>query len=272
MNDASHSFDQALALRPLAEPGRFAGSTHPSYWNMVGPFGGATAATLLQAALQHPQLQGVPLSLTVNFAAALEAGDFELLARPVRTNRSTQHWLIELWQRSEIAATATLVTAARRETWGASDLPAPPVPRPEVVEAVAAGPARLAWLSNYEMRPIKGGLPERWDGRGQYSESLLWVREAPARSLDFPALTALSDVFLPRIYLRRAQVVPIGTVSLTTYFHVDVRQLSDIGTSYLLGRAVGQQFGRGFFDQSAQLWSETGELVATSSQIVYYRE
>ncbi|PZP35800.1 MAG: acyl-CoA thioesterase [Roseateles depolymerans] len=267
-----HCFDEALALQPLDAPGRYAGSTHPAYWNMVGPFGGATAATLLNAVLRHPEVQGTPLSLTVNYAAALEAGSFELQARPVRTNRSTQHWLVELSQGGAVAATATVVTALRRDTWGASDLPAPLVPRPEAVEPVAAGPARLAWLANYEMRPIKGGLPERWDGRGQHSESLLWVREAPERALDFAALAALSDVFLPRIYLRRAQVVPIGTVSLTTYFHADAALLARVGSGYLLGRAVGQQFGQGFFDQAAQLWSEAGELIATSSQIVYYRE
>ncbi len=267
-----HCFDEALALRPLDAPGRYAGCTHPAYWNMVGPFGGATAATLLNAVLRHPEVQGTPLSLTVNYAAALEAGSFELQARPVRTNRSTQHWLVELQQGGAIAATASVVTALRRETWGATDLPAQPVPRPADVAPVPAGPDRLAWLANYEMRPIKGALPERWDGRGQHSESLLWLREAPARALDFAALAALSDVFLPRIYLRRAQVVPIGTVSLTTYFHTSAEQLARLGTSYLLGRAVGQQFGQGFFDQAAQLWSEAGELLATSSQIVYYRE
>lgn len=268
----THVFDQALSLQPLGEPGRYAGATSAAYWNMVGPFGGVTAATLLQAVLLHADRLGTPLALTVNFAAALQAGAFELSAWPVRTNRSTQHWSVELSQGGAPAATASVVTALRRDTWGACDLPAPPAPPPDEVAPVQAGPARLAWLAHYDMRPIRGGLPERWDGRGQHSESLMWVREAPDRPLDFAALAALSDVFLPRIYLRRAQVVPIGTVSLTTYFHADAAQLERIGSSHLLGRAVGQQFGRGFFDQAAQLWSAAGELLATSSQIVYYRE
>ena len=41
---------------------------------------------------------------------------------------------------------------------------------------------------------------------------------------------------------------------------------------YLLGRARGQQFRNGYFDQTAQLWSEAGALLATSNQIVYYKE
>ena len=37
-------------------------------------------------------------------------------------------------------------------------------------------------------------------------------------------------------------------------------------------RATGQQFRNGFFDQAAQLWSASGTLLATSSQIVYFKE
>ena len=91
-------------------------------------------------------------------------------------------------------------------------------------------------------------------------------------ALPICALAALADVFFPRVWLRRAKPVPAGTVSITTYFHADAAQLAEVGTGYLLGRAVGQQFQNGFFDQSAQLWSEAGALLATSNQIVYFKE
>ena len=47
----SHPLDAALALASSV-PGQYAGQTSAAYWNMVGPFGGITAATLLQAVLQ----------------------------------------------------------------------------------------------------------------------------------------------------------------------------------------------------------------------------
>ncbi|HRM92936.1 MAG TPA: thioesterase family protein, partial [Alicycliphilus sp.] len=50
MTHATHPFDDALALDPGA-PDHFSGRTTPGYWNMVGPYGGITAATLLQAVL-----------------------------------------------------------------------------------------------------------------------------------------------------------------------------------------------------------------------------
>jgi acyl-CoA thioesterase len=171
-----------------------------------------------------------------------------------------------------VTTTATAVTALRRETWGANDLPMPEVPSPEEVERVSIGPARVAWISQYEMRPISGAIPTKWDGSGDHSETRMWLRDAQPRPLDFASLAALSDTFYPRVWLRRATPVPIGTVSITTYFHADARHLAEVGHGYLLGRATGQQFQNGYFDQSAQLWSEAGALLATSNQIVYFKE
>jgi hypothetical protein len=52
-----HLFDQAIEL--IADGGdRFVGATHPAWANMVGPFGGISAATALNAVLQHPQRMG----------------------------------------------------------------------------------------------------------------------------------------------------------------------------------------------------------------------
>ena len=82
----------------------------------------------------------------------------------------------------------------------------------------------------------------------------------------------MADAFYPRVWLRRALRVPAGTVSMTVYFHADASELARSGSGYLLGQASAQTFHNGFFDQSAQLWSEAGALLATSQQIVYYKE
>lgn len=273
-----HVFDKAMALRPTeGRAGHFAGATSPDYWNMVGPFGGTTAALVLKAVLSHPDLLGTPIALTVNYAAALEAGPFELEATPVRTNRSTQHWTVQISQNTadgeaRLNTTATIVTAARRETWSASDLPMPVVPSPAETGRFNAGKMGVAWMGQYEMRPVSGMIPATWDGSGDHSESMVWLRDAEPRALDFASLASMSDMFYPRVWLRRAKHVPAGTVSITTYFHAGPAELATVGTGYLLGRAVGQRFHNGFFDQAAQLWSEGGLLLATSNQIVYFKE
>ncbi|WP_298430889.1 thioesterase family protein [Ottowia sp.] len=271
----THSLDAALVLASTTA-GQYTGHTSPAYWNMVGPFGGVTAATLLQAVMQHPERLGEPLSLTVNYAGALAEGPFTLQATPVRTNRSTQHWTISILQPGAdgapvVTTTATAVTAARRETWSAADTPMPAVPKPAQCQPIP--PAfPVEWLRRYEMRPVAGALPKDWDGSGDTSLSQLWMRDAPARPLDFCALAAMADIFFPRVWLRRAHRVPAGTVSITVYFHAGSALLAETGTGYLLGQAHAQEFRNGFFDQSAQLWNEAGRLLATSHQIVYYKE
>jgi acyl-CoA thioesterase len=273
---STHAFDNALKLQALA-PGRYAGHTSADYWNMVGPFGGCTAATVLAAILRHPDLLGAPLSITVNFAAALAQGAYEVQLNAARTNRSTQHWTAAIVQndaqgRPVVVTTATAVTAARRDTWSLSDQPMPRVPAPAEMSAMRYEKA-MAWLDHYELRPVSGMIPQTWDG-SQRDDSVtrLWMRDAPPRPLDFCSLLALSDIFYPRVWLKRATRVPAGTVSITTYFHAGDAELRATGSGYLLGQARGQEFRNGFFDQSAQLWNEAGTLLCTSHQIVYFKE
>ena len=282
---AQHPFDEAVALTPVAAsaqergrdaPGHFAGAPHPAYGNMVGPFGGITAAQALAAVLRHPGLLGEPVALTVNFAAALADAPFRIEARPVRTNRSTQHWTVALTQTDDqgvdaLMLSATCVTAARRRTWSAVDVPMPQVPAPQDT-ARAPIPKRVRWIERYDMRPLAGPMPLQWDGAEADSLTRLWVRDDPPRPLDHLSLTALADVFYPRVWRRRAHMTPAGTVSMTVYFHVGADELATCGESHLLGQARAQSFFNGFFDQSAELWSQAGHLLATTHQIVYFKE
>ena len=127
-----HIFDAAIALQREAD-GSFAGHTSPAYANMIGPFGGITAAQVLHAVLLHPERLGEPVALTVNFAGPVADGPFTVRPRAARTNRSTQHWTVELLQGDEVLVTATVFTAVRRETWAGHESTVPQVPRPQDV-------------------------------------------------------------------------------------------------------------------------------------------
>jgi acyl-CoA thioesterase len=268
--DAAHVFDAAVALHPQPD-GSFQGHTSPAYANMIGPYGGITAAQCLQSVLRHPDRLGEPIAFTINFAAALADGEFLLRPRAARTNRSTQHWTIEMLQDGQLVATATAVTAMRRATWSGHEASMPAAPRPaDVPRALRRG---VEWINRYEMRFVEGAIPAEWDGEMRdASLSRLWVRDDPPRPLDFASLTAIADVFFPRVWLRRAKPTPIGTVSMTVYYHADAAQLAATGAGHLLLQAQGQGFGGGYFDHGGQLWDEAGALLATTHQVVYYKE
>jgi len=266
-----HPFDQAVALVAAGEH-EWTGQTSASYANFIGPYGGITAAQLMAAVMAHPQRIGDPVALTINFAAAVADGEFTVRARPARTNRSTQHWIVEMLQEGQAVTTATVMTAVRRETWSAQEARMPTVSAPLDVERET--PFRhVAWLSRYDRRFIRGNIPREWNGQGgEDSITQLWMRDEPTRPLDFLSLTAMSDVFFPRIWLRRATLVPLGTVTMTVYYHCDAAQLAATGTDHVLGQVQGSGFRNGYLDHAGHLWNARGELLVSTHQLMYYKE
>ncbi|MFW9848744.1 MAG: acyl-CoA thioesterase [Candidatus Thorarchaeota archaeon] len=268
-NNEIHPFDQAVKL-VATSPYTYQGYIPESYANMIGPFGGIIAAVILNGILSHEEHQGDPISLTVNFAGPLADAPFELLVRLMRTNRSNQHWIAELTQDSQVAATATAVLATRQDTWMMPEARAPDAPIPEEVESWKSF-GEPKWLDRYDFKFIHGELTLSGE-LASNSDSLLWVKDKPERPLDFLSLVAISDVFFPRAFIRRQTLGVAGTVTITTNFHADTASLARQASRPILGNARGQRFYRGYYDQVAELWSDEGELLASSVQMVYFKE
>ena len=51
-----------------------------------------------------------------------------------------------------------------------------------------------------------------------------------------------------------------------------IRGLQQAASGYLRAQARGQGFGGGYFDHQGQLWAEGGALLATTHQVMYYKE
>ena len=266
-----HPFDNAIHLDTIDGNAR-RGRTHPEWANMVGPFGGITAAVMLRAIETQPDRIGEPLALTVNFTAPIADGDFDVSLRAARTNRTNQHWIAELSQDGAVTTTATAVFGVRRDTWASTEAHPPTAPPPE--QLIPGGPGTgdfIAWGHLYDVRYVAGPFPGEHAQPNGSSTSTLWMRDNAQRPVDYPALAALCDIFYPRVFLRRGGFVPSGTISLTTYFHADQQQLGALGADFVLGTARASRFSGGYFDQSVQLWTRDRALLATSHQIVYFK-
>jgi acyl-CoA thioesterase len=267
---SDHLFDEAT--RVTAGDSRWQGRTSPDYWAFVGPFGGVTAATVLRALIEHPQAAGDPLALTVNYCAPIAEGAFDLDVRLAKANRSSQHWTVELSQSGADPATlATAVFAERRPSWSHQPAPMPDAPP---FDAVKRHPdIKMSWARQYDFRFVEGGprIGAGAAGEPHSAYSKLWLSDRKPRTIDMPSLLSMSDAFFGRVFHARGELVPFGTVSLTTYFHVSRAELAAENITHMLATADAKAFHRSYQDQHAELWSPSGKLLATTTQIAYFK-
>jgi len=266
-----HPLDAATKLEPAGES--LKGATSDAYWNFTGPFGGTTAATLLKAAMDHPARQNLPIAMTINYCAPVAKGAFDVQVAEKRTNRSTQHFYVEMTQGADTIITATMVFASRPE--GFAQIPAamPAVAAPEQIDPPKAK-APLAWIDRFDMRFASGFPVMRKDETEPLGSARteVWMRDEPRRKFDFLSLMNMSDAFFARPFHVLGRLIQVGTVSMTTYFHCDETDLAEVGEDYVLGIADANVFAKGYADQMAWLWSRKGRLLATSQQMLYFRD
>jgi hypothetical protein len=82
---------------------------------------------------------------------------------------------------------------------------------------------------------------------------------------------SMSDAFFGRIFHARRELVPFGTVSITTYFHADAADLAAEDITRVLAVADAKIFHKSYGDQNGELWSPNGRLLATTTQIAYFK-
>ena len=266
-----HPLDAATKLETSGE--KLTGATSDAYWNFTGPFGGATAAALLQAAMQHPKRQSLPIAMTINYCAPVAKGAFDIHVSEKRTNRSTQHFAVEMTQEADTIITSTSVFASRPEGFFHTSGKMPDVLPPEKIDPPKAK-APLAWIDRFDMRfasgfPVMRGKDDAPLGSARTE---VWMRDEPRRKMDFISLMNMSDAFFARPFHVLGRLITVGTISMTTYFHCDEADLAEVGDDYLLGVADASIFAKGYADQTAWLWSRGGKLLATSQQMLYFRD
>jgi acyl-CoA thioesterase len=270
-----HPLDAATALD--GEPGAplRRGRTSDRYWTFISPFGGTSAATALRAVLEHPERNGDPLAATVNFCAPIARGGFDVRTRLVRANKSSQHWSVEFAQPDSgpgAVLSASVVTALRRDGWQHQPATPPELPPFDATPPLPNEKA-LPWVQQYELRFAEGSptfsdaLPEP----PASARSRLWLRDAQPRRLDFVSLLAMSDAFFGRVFQVVGRIPPFGTVSMTTYFHAAADELAAHGDAPLAATADARVFHRSFCDQTAELYGAGGRLLATATQVAYFR-
>jgi acyl-CoA thioesterase len=171
----------------------------------------------------------------------------------------------------DVATLATAVFAERRPSWSHQQAPFPQTTPFE--QTLPYAKAAATWVRQYDLRfaegePKSGGTPQAAPAN---TFSKLWIGDRIPRRIDFLSLTSMSDAFFARVFQARRELVPFGTVSLTTYFHTDAADLAAEDITRVLAVADAKIFHRSYGDQNGELWSPSGRLLATTTQIAYFK-
>jgi hypothetical protein len=131
----------------------------------------------------------------------------------------------------------------------------------------------MSWVKQYDFRFIEGApsLSGQPNAEPAAAYSKLWIGDASPRRIDIPALLSMSDAFFGRIFHVRGELVPFGTVSLTTYFHTSAEDLAAEDIRHVLAAADAKILRNSYGDQIGDLWSPGGRLLATTQQIAYFK-
>jgi acyl-CoA thioesterase len=266
-------FSQSLALRQVSED-VFAGRTDPDYFMRTGPYGGWVAAILLKAALSHNKAATFndPVSITISFLAPITAADFRLVITLQKLTRTLCFLRVDARQdidgADELAASALVILGPRRGDLHLADISAPKdLPPPDGVPVFSPLPTMPAFFNRYQLRYITS----RPFAENPTAHSLIYVRDHPARPLDVLSLAALCDVSPPRPFFRGANVAPFATVTMSVYFQTSVADIAKIGAEEVVIEARMRQAKAGFSDQTLEVWSQAGVLLASSEQMCWFR-
>jgi acyl-CoA thioesterase len=264
------SFADSIELSP-AGPNLWAGKIDSDYRGFGSQFGGWTGAALLRAAVLEPGERGLPLSLSVLFIEAIAEGGFEISTRLLRSGARLQFWRSELVQAGKVCAHAQATFGVRREATRFTDAVMPHVtlPDPPVFPTMTPpNPFGRQFTTRWATPPPLA--PEN-DPEGPAS-SLVWMRDARERPLDYPLLAAMADHAPPRIMFRRKAIVSSSTVSMTTHFHATPDEVAAVGSDLILSEVHCRRCEGGYFDHELKLWSRQGVLLATSEQVAAFRD
>jgi acyl-CoA thioesterase len=262
---AAHPFARATAVL-AAGPGRWRAQLDPDWFGSVAPHGGHLAAQLLRAMLAEvdsPELTA--RSLTVHFLTAGAPGPFTTEVRIERAGRSLSAVSARASQDGETLAVALAALGRPRRGPAITAATRRVIPAPDELRgpSESAGTRLPPVMSHYEMR-YAFGAPRT----GEEPASGGWVRPRIPLAPGDVLTTALSDTWMPSVYVALAQPEMTTTVELTVNFLAAPAGLAPDGW-YQVGFWTPAA-GEGYFREEGEIWGADGRLLARCSQLAVF--
>lgn len=256
-------FDAAVAVKPAGQ-GRYDAELRPEFNGPVAPNGGVLAATMLRAAQAElgPEAPA-PRTLAAQYLEAPRAGPANLRVETLRRGKRVCVADVRLLQAGRLAATATVVFSAARAQAATLSRTAPPLPDPDSVPELPSGrlPGAPRVFDALEIRPTLGPTPFT---RGERALTGGWMAlRGDTAPLDPARLCALTDLWWPAAFGILDALNGVPTIQLTIHLRVTERAVAPPVFARFETRVIAE----GHAEESGELWSREGELLAESRQL-----
>jgi acyl-CoA thioesterase len=261
-SDVTHPFEVATAVWPDG-PSRWRTPLDADWFGSAAPHGGHLAAQLLRA--MQGEVQDAELaarSLTVHFLSAGQPGELEVETRVERAGRSLTALSARATQEGRLVAVALGQLGRARRGPDLLDVEPPDLAEPDASPAPSerARALRPPVMQHYEMRfgfgAPRSGEPPRSGG---------WLRPLHPRAGDDLLTTALTDTWMPSMYVALEDPVPTTTVELTINFLAPSAGLPP--ELWYLAAFQTVAASDGYYREEGEIWAHNGALLARCSQL-----
>ena len=246
-------------------------------WEIWGPNGGYVAAVALSAAGAHTNLAR-PASLQCHYlgVGAFDAVDIETVS--LRTAKRAESVRVSITQEGKPIAEALVWCVAEGLDGLEHDATKrPDVPPPAELKGIhelepESGQSRFSFGRNFEHRPV-GWVPwEEWIAREELEPSVeQWMKYRPQPTFEGdPFVDAARSVILLDTYqwpaaARAYRPGELGYQAPSLDLSVSFHEL-DPSSEWLLVRASAPIARDGLVGGRAEIWSESGRLLASGGQ------
>ncbi|MGH9275386.1 MAG: acyl-CoA thioesterase, partial [Acidimicrobiales bacterium] len=234
------------------------------WWIERGPNGGYLAAIVLRAVLaEAAAADRRPRSMTLHYLRPPVEGPCEVEVVEERAGRGLTTLSARLRQDGRDCILALVALGVDRPG-PAIHHHAPPTVRPPAeipprADGATVGPD-IPFRHRFDLRPAIGSLPFE---TGPEALTGGWIRTVEDDPLDEVLLAAITDSWPPAVFSTMELPVGVPTVELTVHF----RNLPTGESSWCLVRFRTLEVSEGYLEESGEVWSADGRLLAESRQL-----
>ena len=261
-------FSEAMEMQEL-EAGRLVAHFDRSWWVVNGPNGGVIAALMVRAAQHCLAEDRCVRTVTTHFVSAPKEGSVTIEVTVERQGKIAGFASLRMLQQDRLIATSLVAVAEVDQVphqWEQRNFPK--LPALEDCWMMKTTPPLVPLHSRWDRRWGLGvpGQPDTSTVAGGY-EAGGWIRLSEPEPFDEALLAAMADAWVPAIMAHTDLAVHAPTLELTVQIRADPRELVITSDNYCA--AVFRQLsgGEGFVDETGEIWSPDGQLLALSRQL-----